>query len=236
MKKVYIYALTEPNDENAIRYIGKTQNLKQRFKLHLKEYRYNQSYKNNWIKGLVSRSLQPIMIVLDEVDEEEWEFWEIYYVDLYKSWGFKLTNSARPGKGGSYSWQYTDEIKSKLRQIYYVQNKDSINSSYEKWEEEKLTQKHHKDLAHTSFQEKNVILCINSITGEIIQEFKNMSIAAKELNIPTKRIEEIVNKREWNGKIRKSYHNFTFIRKKDFNDNTSYIVEYKRRRGFTKNP
>lgn len=232
MGKVFIYALTEPDNINEIRYIGKTKNLTQRFKFHLKEAINNRSYKNNWVRGIINKGLEPLLIIVDEVSEDEWDFWETFYVDLYKSWGFKLTNTALPGKGGTYSWQFTKEVKKNLRFIYYTQHKEDINIPFELWNtyrEEVVAAKKQRSLDR---QKHDCILCIDYKTGNILNEFANMSVAAKTLDIPSKRIEEIVNKRVCCGKIRKSYHGLVFVRKEDYNSGQDYKPDYKINRDY----
>jgi len=36
---------------------------------------------------------------LDEVPEDEWKFWEIYWISQVKQWGFDLTNGNNGGGG-----------------------------------------------------------------------------------------------------------------------------------------
>jgi hypothetical protein len=57
--------------------------------------------KQNWIKLLLRQNLKPIIEVLDKVNKNEWQFWEQYYIELYKSWNFNLTNTTIGGMGGS---------------------------------------------------------------------------------------------------------------------------------------
>jgi hypothetical protein len=48
--------------------------------------------------------------IIDEV--EDWKFWESFYIELFKSWGFTLTNKNNGGGGPS---SYTEEQKDKMR-------------------------------------------------------------------------------------------------------------------------
>lgn len=45
---------------------------------------------------------------IDEVEDNEWKFWEFYYINLFKSWGFKLENKNNGGGGPS---KYSDEVR-----------------------------------------------------------------------------------------------------------------------------
>lgn len=41
--------------------------------------------------------LKPIIEIIDEVPVSEWEFWEIYWISQFKTWGFDLTNGTEGG-------------------------------------------------------------------------------------------------------------------------------------------
>ena len=49
--------------------------------------------------------------IIDEVPISEWKFWEIWYILLFKSWGFKLSNK---NKGGGGPTHHTEKTKSKI--------------------------------------------------------------------------------------------------------------------------
>lgn len=92
----YIYALVCPISDE-IRYIGKANDPKKRFCSHLIDKRIN--HKNAWILSLKKQDRIPVLEILDQVSINEWEFWEQYYISLYKSFGFKLTNKGLGGEG-----------------------------------------------------------------------------------------------------------------------------------------
>jgi hypothetical protein len=48
--------------------------------------------------------------IIDEV--EDWKFWECYWIEQFKQWGFKLENKNNGGGGPS---SYTEEQKQKMR-------------------------------------------------------------------------------------------------------------------------
>jgi len=48
--------------------------------------------------------------IIDEV--EDWKFWESYWIEQFKQWGFKLENKNNGGGGPS---SYTEEQKQKMR-------------------------------------------------------------------------------------------------------------------------
>jgi hypothetical protein len=115
----FIYSLSDKNGN--IRYIGKSSNLNRRLKDHITEAKKGiNTYKNRWILSLLNKNEIPIIDVIDEVSIFEWEYWEIFYILLFKSWGFNLTNRTVGGNGtGSginnpnYGKKLTDEHKMK---------------------------------------------------------------------------------------------------------------------------
>lgn len=100
----YIYQLECPI-KHTIRYIEKSNEPLKRLDGHYSEK--GNTKKCNWIKSLKKKGLKPIVEIVDQVLESEWEFWEQHYISLYKSWGFKLTNLTNGGEGvnkGTIPW------------------------------------------------------------------------------------------------------------------------------------
>jgi GIY-YIG catalytic domain len=111
MKTVYIYTLSDKL--GTIRYVGKTQYLKQRLYAHIKECKSNnKSHKISWIKSLLNNNERPQIEILDIVPESEWEYWEKYWIAQLRAWGFNLTNISLGGYGGDY--KRTEIIKQKI--------------------------------------------------------------------------------------------------------------------------
>lgn len=133
--KNYIYILVGDNDE--IRYVGKTMYPNQRLYSHIKESKgVKNNHKINWIKKLLSENKKPKMVLIDEVDGD-WQFWEKYWIDQIKSWGFKLTNQTSGGEGLS-GYKHRDDSISKMKQKFIENpnynkclNKDIIISKEE---------------------------------------------------------------------------------------------------------
>lgn len=96
--KTKIYALTQPGTEE-IKYVGKTNyELKRRLTEHIKTGRKKKkNYKESWISSLLKQNLEPKIILIDEVENSEWEFWEKYWISQFKTWGFNLTNGTDGG-------------------------------------------------------------------------------------------------------------------------------------------
>jgi len=94
---VYIYTLSCPTT-GQIKYVGKTINLKQRFRDHMKDYR-NMNKNKSWIKSLKIRGLSPVMQVIDVCLGEDWRFMEDFWIQILKTWGFDLKNQIHGGRG-----------------------------------------------------------------------------------------------------------------------------------------
>lgn len=98
---VYIYELIDPRDLQP-NYIGYTDDPKQRIIEHLNvdSGNVNKYTKNkNWIRSLLEIGLTPLMNILDEVPEENWPFWEGFWEDTFRGWGFELRNTVKCGRG-----------------------------------------------------------------------------------------------------------------------------------------
>ena len=111
--KTFIYILLD--NKNNIRYVGKSDNPNKRLKKHINESKKNKTHKEKWIQSLLNNNSTPELLVIDEVNINEWSFWETYWISQFKAWGFKLTNSTIGGEGGS-GYKHTDEAKEKMRQ------------------------------------------------------------------------------------------------------------------------
>lgn len=108
MKTISIYTLIDPIT-NEVRYVGKTTNLSKRLNRHINESKKSTtSHKKAWIKGLLKNGLKPKLEVIDEIlENDDWKFWEIYWIEQLRAWGFKLTNETEGGDGvdkGSIPW------------------------------------------------------------------------------------------------------------------------------------
>lgn len=118
---ITIYTLTDPITKQ-VRYIGKTKGtLVQRMYAHISNYKLKKekSHKNSWIINLKNKGYLPIIEELDLVEESEWVFWEQFYINLFKTWGFNLTNitlggEGNPGGKGCLGYKHTEKAKRKI--------------------------------------------------------------------------------------------------------------------------
>ena len=110
---IKIYELIDPNTDET-KYIGQTsKDLSERLRGHLYETKSDKKNNKrcNWIKSLQVNNLLPIINLIDMVDDGEWEFWEKWYIDLYKCWGINLKNTTGGGIG---CYSPTLEVRKKV--------------------------------------------------------------------------------------------------------------------------
>lgn len=95
-----IYTLEDPIT-NEVRYIGMSKNPRLRLNQHVFESRNNKKTdKHKWIRSLLVMDLKPIVNVIDECCSSKAESLEIYYISLFRSQGFNITNCTDGGIGG----------------------------------------------------------------------------------------------------------------------------------------
>ena len=96
-----IYALTDPRN-GKIRYVGKSNDTYLRLKSHMSEARRNSgTHRLNWLRQLLNLSLDPILTILEEVEDEDWQDRERYWIAYGRSVGWPLTNATAGGKGAN---------------------------------------------------------------------------------------------------------------------------------------
>ena len=132
-----IYGLTDPRN-GELRYIGETiRSLQNRLVGHLADSRRKNNYCANWIKVLIRRNLRPEIFLLDEVNENDWQFWEQWHIAYWKSLGARLVNQTIGGdigpirtgsinslshkiKSGKAKRKTTEEQDKEIREKYWV--------------------------------------------------------------------------------------------------------------------
>lgn len=116
MKKYYIYTL----DYNGYPfYIGKTIDLKTRLRKHKSESKLCRTHKEKFINKILMNNENITITLLDEVDYDKVDFWEIYWISQFRQWNIKLYNLTEGGEGGD-NWsgrKHSEETKNKLRTI-----------------------------------------------------------------------------------------------------------------------
>jgi len=87
-----IYTLTDPLT-NQIRYVGKTiQSLSVRRNRHVQDAKRRLNHRACWIRGLLAKGVKPIIELLEEVPNADWQESERFYISYFRFLGFRLTN------------------------------------------------------------------------------------------------------------------------------------------------
>jgi len=85
MSKIYIYALIDPRTME-VRYIGQTNNPKERMRAHTSPHVYmkTNNRKAIWTEELKAEGLKPIMDVLFSCHPDQANMWEHYFYKMFK--------------------------------------------------------------------------------------------------------------------------------------------------------
>lgn len=99
-----------------IRYVGKAINAQDRLKRHLRDLKGKEHCKN-WIRYVLSqgRFIEQTIIAFAATNEEACRL-ECYYIALFRSLGFDLTNATDGGEG-VIGYKYSDEQKIEIGRL-----------------------------------------------------------------------------------------------------------------------
>lgn len=115
MKNSSIYALLDPRNEE-IRYVGKTEGvLTHRLSVHISDAKCGRDkcHRANWIRSLLRQDLKPSIQLIEEVPDEDWQWYETWWIVYGRVIGWNLTNSTLGGEGIS-GWKHSDEVRQKI--------------------------------------------------------------------------------------------------------------------------
>ena len=122
----YIYALADPETDE-IRYVGKADSVKERYGAHIREAKSGKhSHKCAWIRQVIGKQQKPKLIVLEEVNQDEWKKAEIYYIAEFKKLGHNLTNLAKGGEG--FETGYVQDHLFKLKKYFGKRYNEAKNA------------------------------------------------------------------------------------------------------------
>lgn len=109
-KEVNIYALINPINDHVF-YIGCSEKIYTRYKEHLYNEEANDK-KTEIIKQITAAGKNPKLLLLEKVDLRDASFWEEFYIDLFKSYGYELTNKINKS---TYTASYANKYILKSR-------------------------------------------------------------------------------------------------------------------------
>ncbi len=137
-EKVFIYGLIEKNN-NILRYIGKTTDIKRRFRRHINERFLHDSYKDRWVRKMINENIEIDIIIIDIVEQIEWQYWEKFYISYFKFIGCKLTNGTNGGDQppSTKGRKHTEESKLKMSNTKKGKPIPWLNNGKERTEQHK---------------------------------------------------------------------------------------------------
>jgi group I intron endonuclease len=112
---VFIYGLVDPFT-NQLKYIGKSVNPTIRLRKHISERNKRDSHKDRWIRKIINKGIKPELIIIDEVSQSNWGYWEKYYISYFRFIGCTLTNGTSGGDQppSTKGRKHTEESKRKM--------------------------------------------------------------------------------------------------------------------------
>lgn len=135
-----IYTLNCPISGN-IRYVGYSYDPKKRYVAHISRRNECVTHKNTWISSLINKGLKPVLEIWETTINGDIKFLEQFYISLFKSWGFDLTNATLGGDGAE---SINQETKAKISKTLTgkIQSEETKNkrrkSSLKTWSNPKL--------------------------------------------------------------------------------------------------
>ena len=196
MEKIHIYTLSHPIT-NEIRYVGQTKhNLEKRLQGHLKSK--DKTHRTFWIKSLIKNNLIPKIELIESVDKDIGNESEIFWIMIFKSWGFKLCNLTEGGETST-----TNHI---IRSKEWCENisKGKLKSDFKYNEESKI--KMSESAKKRGVNSKGSQLSKLKLTDKDVRNIKDiiknkgkktLIFLSKELSLPYTFIVDLNNNRIW---------------------------------------
>lgn len=170
MTKIYIL------ERNGVPfYVGKTlQEIKERFYTH-KDKKENSK-----------------IVEIDYVDDNEWRFWESWYIELFRSWGFKLENKNNGGGGRGPGWVSPPERNAKIKasmknhsQYYTDEVREKIRNG-NKGKLKPFTKEHQQNMLIAKRKQAKPLLMYD-LDNNLIREWESKGQAAEWIKETKKR-------------------------------------------------
>jgi hypothetical protein len=182
---ISIYILVE---NNIPLYLGKTNEPNRR----LREHRIN-------------FSKDVVLEVIDEVEENEWMFWEQWWIEMFCNWGIKLLNGNKGGGGPEYQKESSKKlIGDKQRGI----KKPTVSN---KLKGQKITWDLGTSTAVLQFDKQ----------GNFIAEYKSMGEAYSKTGVPSSAICEVCKEKT------RSAHGYIWLYKDKWDGNPPILKQHK---------
>lgn len=109
---VAVYGLVDPRTDQ-VRYVGKAADPEARLRQHLRPSSLKlKSKKNSWLKAVIAAGLEPQLVIIDRVPEDQADDAERIHIWTYRELGYDLTNGTDGGDG--FRGTHSEETKAKM--------------------------------------------------------------------------------------------------------------------------
>lgn len=163
---IKIYTLGHPIT-GEVRHVGKTKStLNDRLSKHVHDGKYKKRSNHivNWVGILLDNGLRPKIELIEEVANDNWRFWELYWQYQFRTWGYNLCNHDYSIKEPIDGWKMPkDAIKKRL---------ETIKTS-KRW---KKCGEDHSRYMKQLYKDKRFINPRSSMTKEQIKEVHRKSV------------------------------------------------------------
>lgn len=107
---MYIYGLCDPRTKE-VRYIGASKNPKERLNRHIRSK--ESTHKWHWINSLLQQYIKPELFIIEDVPNDNWQWFEKFWIKQYKINGANLTNGT-DGGDGVLGLRHSEESRHKM--------------------------------------------------------------------------------------------------------------------------
>lgn len=149
---IYIYGLVDPRTQE-LRYVGKTNNIKQRYSFHLTSRK--RTHVSNWIKNLKTSGIKPEIFVIEESDKDNWREAEKFHINYFRYIGANLVNLA-DGGGGISGYNHSQQARQRMSDSWKARPRaqEQLRQIQELRTGIKFTEEHRKKLAEAKLGRK----------------------------------------------------------------------------------
>ena len=193
--KVKIYTLVDPREPYNIRYVGKTWlRSTTRYNAHLRAAKSGKpSHVNAWIRTLLKENSQPLQENIEEVDFDVWKEREIYWIEQFKQWGFKLTNICKggmdSGRRKGHKSNVSEEVRQRMNKEHSIRMLGNTYNIYNS-KENKM-----KSIMMANEKAKKPVIEIDCF-GKTVNIYASITEASLMNSISKDRISSVCNKKQ----------------------------------------
>lgn len=147
---------------------------------------------------MTNEGLIPKIEIIDEVSEDDWQFWETFWIAQFKIWGFNLVNLTIGGEG--FNWKgktHNENSKRKMSKAKIGKPSWNKNKTLNESHKQNLSKSHMgKKLSKESIDKRSEsvripVALINS-EGDVIKNYLGITQASRELGLAHDQIAKII--------------------------------------------